>query len=206
MNSSSIFKIISGVLMLIILMIGCEHNNSLEYIDKLETDNLNLKIDLKSNENINSVETDVQYIHDTVSKAAPPPIIIYKDSLITVPAKVDTNKIIESFFTFRNEQFHFDDSLINFNSWYHVYKNQVNFDSIRYDVFRKTKVVSSVVKVSVHKWRWGGGVSISQPLNIGYTGLYLHANLSTRGWNIGTGYDPFRKSILISIDRNWIRL
>jgi hypothetical protein len=182
--------------------VGCNNTTLVDKINDLETEKLGLKIDLKANETIGSVKTTTTVRVDTVVETILKPIVERRDSFIMIPAVVDTLAIISKYFTKKYESYSYTDTAIALNAYWNVFKNDVKFDSIKYEVFRKTVVKDNTVTIIKQPFRWGLGMMG------GYDQRFLfgpHLNLSTKKINVGVGYDVINKGVLMSIDANFYK-
>ena len=123
------------------------------------------------------------------------------DSTILVPAVVDTAGIIAKYFTKRFESYELKDSNLVMNAFYSVFKNSVSFDSIKYQLIKKTIETKTTNVVGVTRPRLGVGMFA----NVNRQNLYSFGpaiNLSTKKLNVGAGYDVLSKSIHVSVCAN----
>jgi 3',5'-cyclic AMP phosphodiesterase CpdA len=198
-------KLYIAVIVLALLALfyaGCNNTSLVDKINILETEKLGLSIDLKANETIGSVETATTVRVDTVVKTILKPIVERKDSFIIIPAQVDTLAIISKYFTMKYESYNYNDTAIALSAYWNVYKNDVKFDSIKYQVFRKTLTINNTVTIQQHNFRWGVGMMG------GYNQRFVfgpHINLSTKKVNIGVGYDVMNKGMMVNLDANFYK-
>jgi hypothetical protein len=181
---------------------GCSNEDLIATINKLENEKASLNIDLKANESIGSVKTTTTVRVDTVVETILKPTVERRDSFIFIPAQVDTLAIINNFFTHKYEEYNYTDTAIALNAYWNVYQNNVKFDSIKYQVFRKTILKNNTVTIIKQPFRWGIGIMGGHNQNFVFS---PHINVSTKKVNIGIGYDVVSNGAMISLDANFYR-
>jgi hypothetical protein len=181
---------------------GCSNENLIDTINKLENEKASLNIDLKANESIGSVKTTTTVRVDTVVETILKPTVERRDSFIFIPAQVDTLEIINKFFTQKYEEYNYIDTAIALSAYWNVYQNNVKFDSIKYQVFRKTILKNNTVTIIKQPFRWGIGMMGGFKQNFVFG---PHINLSTKKVNVGIGYDVVSNGAMISLDANFYR-
>jgi hypothetical protein len=201
-TKDKLYILVALGLVIAFFYVGCNNEDLISEINRLETEKAGLDIDLKANESIGSVKTATTVRVDTVVKTILKPTVERRDSFIEIPAKVDTLAIINKYFTKKFECYNYSDTAIALSAYWNVYKNSVAVDSLKYEVFRKTIVKNNTVTILQHKLRWGVGMIG------GYNQRFVfgpHINVSAKKINIGVGYDVINRGVLMSVDANFYK-
>ena len=205
-----IYLFVIGLVVCALFYNGCNNEDLVAEINRLESEKVGFGIDLKANESIGSVKTATTVRVDTVVKTILKPIVERRDSFIEIPAKVDTLAIINKYFTKKFEAYNYSDTAIALSAYWNVFKNNVAVDSIKYEVFRKTVVKNNTVTIIKQPLRFGLGVGCPLQLPQGLArgarlGFGPHVNVSSQKVNVGMGYDVVNKSVLLTIDANFYK-
>jgi hypothetical protein len=163
-----------------------------------------------------TVDTDTKVVNVPASGSFTKPEIIYRDSEIYIPAKVDTDAIIELYYTKRFEQWRYTDSNLQIIGIDTTYKNRVVGRKINYTIFSKEKIITNTVTIKETetvtlepstnlKFGFGALVGVGvvgDNTNKGRMNVIAPTvSLGMKKMNLVAGYDLRSKSVLANV--NW---
>lgn len=117
----------------------------------------------------------------------------------TIPAIVDTQKIIKDYFAEKYYKYEYADTNLALKAKFEVKENNLQKIDLNYDVFRKTTTINTVSTVTEFKIpKYTISVGAGFITNFTTTDLFILSNFSFNRNNIEVGYGVLNKNVQIN--------